>query len=190
MADETPKTTTQSVRLNSETFTFDVKLDNRSKEDKGAFLALDPKKADIALVNRFAVAAGQGPLVAAFVKAINKIVGPASKDAFEEKVGADGNTTWVFDTSKASNVILSAIAESVSAAKDELESRLADARKAYDEFFQASIMPLMAGGKVVPGELVNRLAQLQAGVYSIEKKLAGKARKPKAAAAPAPAPAK
>lgn len=187
MADTNTKTEIQSVKLGSETFEFEVKLDNRSKEDKGAFLALPAKKADIALVNRFAVAAGQGPLVAAFVRAINKIVGPASKEAFNEVNTPDGKTVWQFDASKASNVILGAIADSVSAAKDELEAKIAEARGAYEAFFDASVVPLMASGRVVPAEIVNKMATLRTAVAVLEKKLAGKTRPKKAAAAPAPA---
>ena len=186
MATETPKTQTVPIRLGPETFNLAVKLDNRSEDAKGPFLALDSKTVDVGILNRFIVAAGQGPLVAAAVKAFNKIIGPASKEAFvaTEK---DGKVDYQLDNAKASNIILTAIAESVSAAKDELEAKLAQAREVYEKFFGESVMPLMAAGRVVPPEVVARMGTLRMEVETINKKLTGKTRPKKADKAPAPA---
>lgn len=188
MATETPKTQTVAVRLGPETFNLAVRLDNRS-DDKGAFLALDPKTVDVGILNRFIVAAGQGPLVAAAVKAFNKIIGPASKEAFTE-TEKDGKVDYQLDNAKASNIILTAIAESVSAAKDELEAKLAQAREVYEKFFGESVMPLMAAGRVVPPEVVARMGTLRMEVETINKKLTGKTRPKKADKAADKAPAK
>lgn len=188
MATETPKTQTVAVRLGPETFNLAVRLDNRS-DDKGAFLALDPKTVDVGILNRFIVAAGQGPLVAAVVKAFNKIIGPASKEAFTE-TEKDGKVDYQLDNAKASNIILTAIAESVSAAKDELEAKLAQAREVYEKFFGESVMPLMAAGRVVPPEVVARMGTLRMEVETINKKLTGKTRPKKADKAADKAPAK
>lgn len=187
-----PETEQREVNLNGTSFKLDVKLDNRSrdKEDRGAFLALNPKTANVATLNQFIVAAGQVPLVGAVVRAINKIIGPASKAGFSEVTNADGTTTWTYDASKASAAIISAVADSVSSGKDELEAKLADARAAFEEYFDKNILPSMGAGKCPPPEVVNRMYVLKQAVHGIEAKLKVKTRTKKADKAEAAAAAK
>lgn len=190
---ETKKTpTVRSVNLSGRTFDFVEAVASRGEAAGSPYLSLPHNAIDAAGFVSLAAAVGAGPLLAAAVKAFNKIILSATTEAYTVVKDADGKVTETrFDASVAARNIISAVAESVSAAKDELTEKLAGLR-AEQEKVMDLVLPLLQSGKTPGAEVVNKLTNLKIQIGQIEQKLQKKARKPKEApAAPAaPAPAK
>lgn len=186
----TKTATIRSVNLNGRTFDFVEGVSSRGESKGSCFLSLPVNSIDAAGFVNLASAVGSGPLLAAAVKTFNKLIADATADAYTVVKDAAGNVTETkFDASVAARNIISAIAESVSAAKDELVEKLASLR-GEQETAMDLVLPLLQSGKAPDVATINKLATLKIQIGQIEAKLAKKkARKPKEAA-PAPAPAK
>jgi len=183
--------TVRSVNLNGRTFDFVEGVSSRGESKGSCFLSLPVNSIDAAGFVNLASAVGSGPLLAAAVKTFNKLIADATADAYTVVKGPDGTITDTkFDASVAARNIISAIAESVSAAKDELVEKLAQLRGDQEKVMDV-VLPLLQSGKTPDTATINKLTTLKIQIGQIEGKLQKKARKPKEAApAPAAAPAK
>lgn len=182
MSTETKKAAVKrSVNLNGAVFDFVEAVTSGRSENKGQpFLRLDPAEFDVAGLLKLFSAAGAGPCVQGAIKWFNKAVADATADAYTEATAADGTKSYAFDPSKASKGIADAIAASVSAAKDELEGKLAELRAEQEKVYDTMLPALSAGKTPNPADL-NKLTQIRVQIKQIEMKLEKKARKPKAA---------
>lgn len=195
MSEKTTKTpTVRSINLSGRTFDFVESVASRGENAGQPYLSLPHNAIDAAGFVSLAAAVGAGPLLAAAVKAFNKIIAPATSEAYVQVKDSTGKVTETrFDASVASRNIVTAVAESVSAAKDELTEKLAGLR-AEQEKIMDLVLPLLQSGKTPGPDVVNKLTNLKIQIGQIEAKLVKKTRKPKeaaqAASPAAPAPAK
>lgn len=181
--------TVRSVNLAGRTFDFVEGVASRGENAGLPFLSLPHNALDAAGFVAFAAAVGAQPLLALAIKAVNKVISAATAEAYTQVKDADGKVVETrFDASVASKNIVSAIAESISAAKDELVDKLAALRAEQDTIY-GTVLPLLQSGKTPAPDVINKLTNLKIQIGQIEAKLVKKARKPKEAAAPAPAPA-
>jgi len=186
---ETKKTpTVRSINLSGRTFDFVESVASRGENAGQPYLSLPHNAIDAAGFVSLAAAVGAGPLLAAAVKAFNKIIAAATAEAYVQVKDATGKVTETrFDASVASRNIVTAVAESVSAAKDELTEKLAGLR-AEQEKVMDTVLPMLQAGKTPGPDVVNKLTNLKIQIGQIEAKLVKKTRKPKEAA-PAASPA-
>lgn len=179
--------TVRSVNLAGRTFDFVEGVASRGENAGLPFLSLPHNALDAAGFVAFAAAVGAQPLLALAIKAVNKVISAATAEAYTQVKDADGKVVETrFDASVASKNIVSAIAESISAAKDELVDKLAALRAEQDTIY-GTVLPLLQSGKTPAPDVINKLTNLKIQIGQIEAKLVKKARKPKEAAAPAPA---
>lgn len=185
----TKTATVRSVNLNGKTFDFVEGVSSRGENKGSLFLSLPVNSIDAAGFVNLASAVGAGPLLAAAVKTFNKLIADATAEAYTVVKDAAGNVTETrFDASVAGRNIITAVAESVSAVKEELVERLAGLRGEQEKIMD-TVLPLLQSGKTPDMATINKLTNLKIQIGQIEAKLVKKARKPKEAA-PAPAPAK
>lgn len=186
---KTAKTpTVRSINLSGRTFDFVEAVVSRGENAGQPYLSLPHNAIDAAGFVSLAAAVGAGPLLAAAVKAFNKIIAAATAEAYVQVKDPTGKVTETrFDASVASRNIVTAVAESVSAAKDALTEKLAGLR-AEQEKVMDLVLPLLQSGKTPGPDVVNKLTNLKIQIGQIEAKLVKKTRKPKEAA-PAASPA-
>lgn len=178
--------TVRSVNLSGRTFDFVESVASRGENAGQPYLSLPHNAIDAAGFVALAAAVGAAPLLAMAVKAFNKAIATATTEAYTVVKDAEGKVVETrFDASVASRNVITAIAESVSAAKDELTEKLAGLR-AEQEKVMDLVLPLLQSGKTPGPDVVNKLTNLKIQIGQIEAKLVKKARKPKEAA-PAPA---
>lgn len=188
MSEKTKTPTVRSINLSGRTFDFVESVASRGENAGQPYLSLPHNAIDAAGFVSLAAAVGAGPLLAAAVKAFNKIIAPATSEAYVQVKDAEGKVTETrFDASVASRNIVTAVAESVSAAKDELTEKLASLR-AEQEKVMDLVLPLLQSGKTPGPDVVNKLTNLKIQIGQIEAKLVKKTRKPKESV-PAPSPA-
>lgn len=188
MSEKTKTPTVRSISLSGRTFDFVESVASRGENAGSPYLALPHNAIDAAGFVALAAAVGAGPLLSAAVKAFNKIIAAATSEAYVQVKDADGKIVETrFDASVAARNIVTAVAESVSAAKDELTEKLAGLR-AEQEKVMDFVLPLLQSGKTPGPDVVNKLTQLKIQIGQIEAKLVKKTRKPKEAA-PAASPA-
>jgi len=186
----TKTATVRSVNLNGKTFDFVEGVSSRGEAKGSCFLSLPVNSIDAAGFVALASAVGSGPLLAAAVKTFNKLIADATAEAYTVVKGPDGAVVDTkFDASVASRNIITAIAESVSAAKDELVEKLAGLRGEQEKVMDL-VLPLLQSGKTPDTATINKLTTLKIQIGQIEGKLQKKARKPKEAAPAPAAPAK
>lgn len=182
MSEKTKTPTVRSINLSGRTFDFVESVASRGENAGSPYLALPHNAIDAAGFVSLAAAVGAGPLLAAAVKAFNKIIAAATSEAYVQVKDADGKVVETrFDASVAARNIVTAVAESVSAAKDELTEKLAGLR-AEQEKVMDLVLPLLQSGKTPGPDVVNKLTQLKIQIGQIEAKLVKKTRKPKEAA--------
>lgn len=188
MSEKTTKTpTVRSINLSGRTFDFVESVASRGENAGQPYLSLPHNAIDAAGFVSLAAAVGAGPLLAAAVKAFNKIIAAGTSEAYVQVKDADGKITETrFDASVAARNIINAVAESVSAAKDELTEKLAGLR-AEQEKVMDLVLPLLQSGKTPGPDVVNKLTNLKIQIGQVEAKLIKKVRRPKEAPAPAPA---
>ncbi len=186
---KTAKTpTVRSVNLSGRTFDFVENVASRGENAGQPYLSLPHNAIDAAGFVSLAAAVGAGPLLAMAVKAFNKAIASATSEAYVQVKDATGKVTETrFDASVASRNITTAIAESVSAAKDELVEKLAALRAEQDAIYGA-VLPDLQRGVTPKPDVINKLTTLKINIGQLEAKLVKKTRKPKEAA-PAASPA-
>lgn len=179
MSDTTKKTPTKrEVTVNGAKFSFAEAAASRGDSKGQPFLKLDPAEFDAPALLRLFTAAGVGPCIQGAVKWFNKTVADATAEAFTETTAADGTKSFAFDASVAAKGIVDAIAASVSAAKDELEAKLAELRAEQEKVMDPILITLQKGGQPSPAD-INRLTTLKVQIKQLELKLEKKVRKPK-----------
>lgn len=190
---DTKKPTVRTLDINGGRFDLvEAAFSGRSENKGQPYLRIEPSSFDAAALLRLFSSVGPGPCVQGAIKWFNKTIADATADAYTETVAADGTKSYAFDASKAVKGIIDAIAGSVSAAKDELESKLAELRADQDKVYEAMLPGLQAGKTPNPAD-INKLSNIRIAIKQLEMKLEKKARKPKAAAVvpgAAPVPAK
>lgn len=188
MSEKTKTPTVRSVNLSGRTFDFVESVASRGENAGQPYLSLPHNAIDAAGFVSLAAAVGAEPLLAAAVKAFNKIIAAATSEAYVQVKDAEGKVVETrFDHSIAARNIVTAVAESVSAAKDELTEKLATLRAEQDKIYE-TVLPMLQSGKTPTPDVVNKLTNLKIQIGQLEAKLVKKTRKPKEAA-PAPAPA-
>lgn len=188
MSEKTKTPTVRSVNLSGRTFDFVESVASRGENAGQPYLSLPHNAIDAAGFVSLAAAVGAEPLLAAAVKAFNKIIAAATSEAYVQVKDAEGKVVETrFDASVAARNIVTAVAESVSAAKDELTEKLATLRAEQDKIYE-TVLPMLQSGKTPTPDVVNKLTNLKIQIGQLEAKLVKKTRKPKEAA-PAPAPA-
>lgn len=186
---ETKKTpTVRSVNLSGRTFDFVENVASRGENAGQPYLSIPHNTLDAAGFIALASAVGAQPLLAMAIKAFNKAIASATSEAYVQVKDAAGKVTETrFDASVAARNIPAAVAETVSAAKDELVEKLATLRAEQDAIYGA-VLPDLQRGVTPKPDVINKLTNLKIQIGQLEAKLVKKTRKPKEAA-PAPSPA-
>lgn len=180
---ETKKTpTVRSVNLSGRTFDFVENVASRGENVGQPYLSIPHNALDAAGFIALASAVGAQPLLAMAIKAFNKAIAAATAEAYVQVKDAAGKVVETrFDASVAARNIPVAVAETVSAAKDELVEKLAGLRAEQDAIYGA-VLPDLQRGVTPKPEVINKLTNLKIQIGQLEAKLVKKTRKPKEAA--------
>lgn len=186
---ETKKTpTVRSVNLSGRTFDFVENVASRGENAGQPYLSIPHNALDAAGFIALASAVGAQPLLAMAIKAFNKAIASATSEAYVQVKDATGKVVETrFDASVAARNIPTAVAETVSAAKDELVEKLASLRAEQDTIY-GNVLPDLQRGVTPKPDVINKLTNLKIQIGQLESKLVKKTRKPKEAA-PAASPA-
>jgi len=180
---ETKKTpTVRSVNLSGRTFDFVENVASRGENVGQPYLSIPHNALDAAGFIALASAVGAQPLLAMAIKAFNTASAAATAEAYVQVKDAAGKVVETrFDASVAARNIPVAVAETVSAAKDELVEKLAGLRAEQDAIYGA-VLPDLQRGVTPKPEVINKLTNLKIQIGQLEAKLVKKTRKPKEAA--------
>lgn len=187
MSAKTPATT-YDINLNGTSVKVLQRLAGAKSQTPGApFVVLEPGELDAPGLLKLFTALGAKACQSLAVKALNRVIGPATGDAFVQVTDADGKVSYKFDAGKCSALTLEAVADSVTADKSQLEDDIAAKRDELDQHMETAVLAKLAKNQPVSPADVNRATQLKMEISRLLSKLNKRSKSKAKDAAEAPA---